>query len=91
MTAASELIQRKRDGEELPPDELAHLVLAYVVVFGWMLSSMLAIWTLPVASAATTFGVPVRRLALGRNVPFVLAFGACGCLALAALNRAIAS
>lgn len=70
---------------------IADLVLAYVVVFGWMLSSMLAIWTLPVASAATTFGVPVRRLALGRNVPFVLAFGACGCLALAALNRAIAS
>jgi pyrimidine-nucleoside phosphorylase len=29
VTAAAELIQRKRDGEELPPDELAHLVLAY--------------------------------------------------------------
>jgi pyrimidine-nucleoside phosphorylase len=29
MTAAAELIQRKRDGEELPPDELAELVLAY--------------------------------------------------------------
>jgi hypothetical protein len=70
---------------------IADLVLAYVVVFGWMLSSMVAIWTLPVASAATTFAVPVRRLALGRNVPFALAFGACGCLALAALNRAMAS
>ena len=29
MTAAAELIQRKRDGEELPSDELAELVLAY--------------------------------------------------------------
>ena len=29
MTGAAELIQRKRDGEELPADELAELVLAY--------------------------------------------------------------
>jgi pyrimidine-nucleoside phosphorylase len=29
VTSAAELIQRKRDGEELPPDELAELVLAY--------------------------------------------------------------
>ena len=68
---------------------VADLVLAYVVVFGWTLSSMVAIWTLPVASSATTFDVPVRRLALGRNLPFALAFAACGCLALALLNRAL--
>ncbi|MGE5690149.1 MAG: thymidine phosphorylase, partial [Pseudomonadota bacterium] len=29
MTSAAELIQRKRDGDELPRDELAELVLAY--------------------------------------------------------------
>lgn len=65
---------------------LADVVVAYIVVFGWALSSFLAIWTLPVASAATTFDVPVRRLAFGRNQRFVLAFGLCGCVALAALN-----
>ena len=42
---------------------------------------------MPVASAAVNFGVPVRRLAFGRNLRFVLAFGLCGCLALYALNR----
>jgi hypothetical protein len=68
---------------------IADLVLAYIVVFGWSLSSLVAIWTLPVASAATTFQVPVRRLAFGRNLRFVLAFGSCGCIALAALNQVI--
>ena len=29
MIRAAELIQRKRDGQELPADELAELVLAY--------------------------------------------------------------
>jgi hypothetical protein len=66
---------------------LSSLVAAYIVVFGWLLSSLVAIWTLPVASAATNFGVPVRRLALGRNLRFVLAFGVLGCVALAALNH----
>ncbi|MBI3372565.1 MAG: hypothetical protein HY017_12545 [Betaproteobacteria bacterium] len=66
---------------------IADLVVAYIVVFGWTLSSLLAIWTLPVASSATCFDVPVRRLAFGRNLRFVVAFGVCGCIALAALNR----
>ncbi len=65
---------------------IADLVLAYIVVFSWALSSMVAIWTLPVASSATTFAVPVRRLAFGRNLRFVAAFGACGCVALAVVN-----
>jgi hypothetical protein len=52
-----------------------------------VLSGLVAIWTLPVASAATNFGVPVRQLALGRNLRFVLTFGVLGCLALAALNH----
>lgn len=65
---------------------IADLVVAYIVVFGWTLSSLLAIWTLPVASAATCFDVPVRRLAFGRNVRFVVAFGVCGWIALAALD-----
>lgn len=69
--------------------QFADLVVAYVVVFAWALSSLVAIWTLPVASAATNFAVPVRRLALGRNLHFVVVFGICGCLALAALNRVI--
>lgn len=68
---------------------VADLVLAYIVVFAWALSSLTAIWTLPVASAATSFDVPVRRLALGRNLRFTLAFGLCGCVALAALNQVL--
>lgn len=69
--------------------QLADVVVAYVVVLAWLLSSLVAIWTLPVASAATSFDVPVRRLALGRNLRFMLVFGVCGCFALAALNWAI--
>jgi hypothetical protein len=65
---------------------LADLVVAYIVVFGWVLSSMIAIWQLPVATAATTFEVPVGQLTFGRNLGFVLAFGTCGCIALAGLN-----
>jgi len=68
---------------------LADVVVAYIVVFGWVLSSMIAIWQIPVAAAATTFEVPVSRLSMGRNLRFVLLFGICGCLALAALNRAL--
>jgi len=71
--------------------QLSSLVVAYIVVFAWVLSSLIAIWTLPVASAASTFGVPVRRLALGRNLRFVLAFGVLGCVALAALNHLMMS
>jgi hypothetical protein len=69
--------------------QLADLVVAYVVVLAWLLSSFVAIWTLPVASAATNFDVPVRRLALGRNLRFMLVFGVCCCIALAVLNRAL--
>jgi hypothetical protein len=59
------------------------------VVLAWLLSSFVAIWTLPVASAATNFDVPVRRLALGRNLRFMLVFGVCCCIALAVLNRVL--
>ena len=69
----------------------ADLVVAYIVVFSWALSSLIAIWTLPVASAATNFDVPVQRLAFGRNLRFVLVFGLCGCLVLAAVNRLLTS
>jgi hypothetical protein len=69
---------------------LADVVVAYIVVLGWALSSLAAIWSLPVASAATTFDVPVRRLAVGRNARFALAFGLLGCIALAAVNGALA-
>lgn len=69
--------------------QLADLVVAYVVVLAWLLSSLVAIWTLPVASAATNFDVPVRRLAFGRNLRFMLVFGLCSCIALAVLNHAL--
>lgn len=71
--------------------QIATLVVAFIVVFAWGLSSLAAIWTLPVASAATTFGVPVRRLAVGRNARFALVFGITGCFVLAMVNRALTS
>ena len=71
--------------------QIATLVVAFIVVFAWGLSSLAAIWTLPVASAATSFGVPVRRLAVGRNARFALVFGITGCFVLAMVNRALTS
>lgn len=68
---------------------LADLVVAYIVVFGWTLSSFMAVWTLPVVSAAANFQVPVRKLAFGSNTGFVLAFGLGGCAFLAVANRVI--
>jgi putative spermidine/putrescine transport system ATP-binding protein len=40
-------------------------------------------------SSSSTFNVLVERLAFGRNLRFALAFGVCGCLALAGVNRVL--
>ena len=68
---------------------IADAVLAHVVVLGWALSSTVAIWSMPVPVAGKLFDVPVRRLAMGRNAGFVLAFGACASVALGGLNHVL--
>lgn len=68
---------------------LAPVTVAYAVVFGWALSSMAAIWTMPVSSAATMFGVPILRFALGRNLAFAAGFGLCGMLLLPVIDRLV--
>ncbi len=65
---------------------IAPQVLAHMVTFGWALSSMIAIWTMPVVVSSSLFEVPVGRLALGANLRFVLVFGLVGCALLALLN-----
>jgi hypothetical protein len=66
---------------------LADVVAAYILVLGWGMSAMVAIWQRPIAAAATTFEVPIGRLAFGRNLHFVAIYGVCGCLMLAFINR----
>ena len=68
---------------------LAPVTVAYAVVFGWALSSMVAVWTMPVSSAATLFDVPVLRLTLGRNLAFAAGFGLCGMLLLPVIDRLV--
>lgn len=67
----------------------APVTVAYAVVFGWALSSMVAIWTMPVSSAATMFDVPILRLTLGRNLAFAAGFGLCGMLLLPMIDRLV--
>jgi hypothetical protein len=69
---------------------LADVVAAYILVLGWGMSAMVAIWQIPIAAAATTFEVPIGRLAFGRNLHFVAIYGVCGCLMLAFINRFLA-
>ena len=59
-------------------------VLVAALVFAWGLSATISIWTLPVAVAATTFGVPVAQLYTRRALAFagVLCAGALAWMAL---------
>ncbi|MFO1267115.1 MAG: hypothetical protein U1F67_10300 [Rubrivivax sp.] len=68
------------------PFGIAPVVIVVAGVFAWALSASVAIWTLPVAVAATTFGVPAPRLLTRRSVAFGVLLWAAGCAYLAALN-----
>lgn len=61
-------------------------LLVAAAVFAWGLSATVAIWTLPVAVAATSFEVPVSRLYTRRAVAYLLAFGGIGLLYFAVVN-----
>lgn len=65
---------------------IAPIALVGAGVFAWGLSAALAVWTLPVAVAATTFEVPVSRLLTRQGAWWGVLTGACGCAYLAGIN-----
>lgn len=68
------------------PFGIAPLVIVVAGVFAWGLSASVAIWTLPVAVAATTFGVDATRLLTRRSIVFGLLLWVTGCSYLVLLN-----
>lgn len=65
---------------------IANVVLSHIVILPWALSSMTAVWTLPVVMTAAAFRLPVKQLVFGRNMRFVLVYGFVACATLSALN-----
>lgn len=61
-------------------------VLVAAVVFAWGLSATISIWTLPVAVAASTFGVPVAQLYTRRALAFAALWCAAALLYMATVN-----
>ncbi|MBS0319746.1 MAG: hypothetical protein JSR18_04330, partial [Proteobacteria bacterium] len=68
------------------PSGISPPVLVAGAVFAWGLSAAISIWTLPVASAATSFGVPVTRLWTRQSVVYAATVGAGGVVYLCLLN-----
>jgi hypothetical protein len=68
------------------PFGIAPVVIVVAGVFAWGLSASVAIWTMPVAVAATTFEVPAARLLTRRSLAFGLLLGTSGCIYLSLLN-----
>jgi len=62
------------------------VVLVASAVFSWGLSAAISIFTLPVAVAATTFGVPVRQLYTAATARFAVLMIGAGVLYFALLN-----
>ena len=62
------------------------VALVSATVFAWGLSASSSIWTLPFATAAATFEVPVTRLWHGQALRFTLLLGVVGVAYLVALN-----
>ncbi len=61
-------------------------VLVAALVFAWGLSATISIWTLPVAVAATTFGVPIAQLYTRRALAFAAVLCACALAYMALVN-----
>lgn len=68
------------------PFGIAPVILVNAGVFAWGLSAAVAIWTLPVAIASTTFAVPVRQLLTRQSALWGVLMGVTGCAYLAAFN-----
>lgn len=73
------------------PLGISDVVLMETVVFGWGLSATVSIWALPVVAAAALFKVPVRHLALGRNLVYVAVYGLAAVAALTGFNYVLVS
>lgn len=58
-------------------------------VFAWGLNATVSIWTMPMAMAASTFGVPVGRMIMRRSLIYTAAFLALGVIYLSAVNVAL--
>lgn len=58
-------------------------------VFAWGLNATISIFTIPMAMAASTFGVPVQRLVSRRTLLYALIYAATAVAGLAALNAAL--
>ena len=59
-------------------------------VFAWALNASISIWTLPVAVAASIFGVEARQMVSRRTLLFALAHALAGLLYLFAANAFLA-
>lgn len=66
-------------------------LLVAAAVFAWGLSASVAIWTLPVAVAATSFNVPVARLYSRAAIRYLLLVGVLGLVYLAMINTWLAA
>jgi hypothetical protein len=65
---------------------LCGVVVVAASVFAWALNASISIWTLPVAVAASTFGVAARQMLSRRTLQFAALHAATGLLYLAAIN-----
>lgn len=70
----------------LPGAVVAQPILLLVALYGWSLGTLNSISSLSVVLAGASFGVPIERLLLGRNLAFVLIFGAISIPLLTVLN-----
>ncbi len=70
------------------PIALADIVLMQAVLIGWALGAMISFSGVSLVTASALFDVPPWRLVFGRNIAFVIVFGAISVLILGLLNRA---
>ena len=68
------------------PFGLAPEIVASTLVFAWALSATVAIWTLPVAAAASSFDVPVQHVSTRRAYVGMVLHGALAIAALSLIN-----
>jgi hypothetical protein len=68
---------------------LAPPVLVASAVFAWGLSATVAIWTLPVAAAASNFAVPIHQVSTRRSYVYAGIYLVLGILLLVAVNAVL--
>lgn len=71
------------------PFGLSAEIVVCTIVFAWALSATVSIWTLPVAAAASTFGVPVQQISTRRSYLYALIYAVGAIVVLASVNAAM--